>query len=240
MGLPKIDVPTYDFTIPSTGDVIKVRPFNVKEEKLLLLAVEDGKLDNIISTVKQVINNCIVSGEIDFDKVPYFDIDYLFIFLRGKSIGETQEIRLTCNNKVKDIVCGQVFPAQLDIGKVEIVGNKQRTGEIKLDETRKVKMKYPNYSVLKQIDQAADIDKKTMLIVNSIEQIVAGKETFAAKDFTKKELKDFIESLTEEMYKKLEEWVDSAPGFLAIIDATCPKCGFEHHVRYADFYDFFT
>ena len=96
MPLPKISVPTYDLTIPSNKEVIKVRPFSVKEEKLLLIALESKNVDEIISTVKQVINNCIVRGEVNIDKLPFFDIDYIFIFLRAKSVGESVEVKMTC------------------------------------------------------------------------------------------------------------------------------------------------
>ena len=109
MALPKISVPTYDLTIPSTKEKIKVRPFSVKEEKLLLIALESENMGEIASTVKQVINNCIIKGEVDVDKLPFFDIDYMFIFLRAKSIGESVEVKMTCNNVVDGEKCGEIF-----------------------------------------------------------------------------------------------------------------------------------
>ena len=109
MTLPKIDVPTYDVTLPSSGKEIRIRPFLVKEEKLLLMAVESKDSENIIKTTKQVINNCIVSGDIDLDKIPFFDVDYLFIALRAKSIGEKIEVNYRCNNNVGGQPCNGVF-----------------------------------------------------------------------------------------------------------------------------------
>ena len=93
--LPKIDLPTYDLTIPSTGQTVRVRPFNVKEEKLLFMAVEAGDPEEIVKSVKQVINNCILNEDVNIDKLPFFDVDYMFIFLRAKSIGEKVEVNLT-------------------------------------------------------------------------------------------------------------------------------------------------
>ena len=117
MALPKISVPTYELTIPSDKKKIKVRPFSVKEEKLLLIALESENMTDVANTVKQVINNCIVSGEVDVDKLPFFDIDYMFIFLRAKSVGDTVEVKMTCNNVVDGNKCGEVFGADMDISK---------------------------------------------------------------------------------------------------------------------------
>ena len=116
MALPKIDVPTYDLTFPHSGETIKVRPFSVKEEKLLLLALESKDTMEITNTVKQVVNNCIISGKYDVNKAPFFEVDFIFIFLRAKSVGESVEINLTCNNTLEDgRRCGHTFPANIDI-----------------------------------------------------------------------------------------------------------------------------
>jgi hypothetical protein len=239
MPLPKIDVPIYELKVPSTGKIIKVRPFTVKEEKLLFMALEANKMDDVVATVKQVINNCIVDGDIDIEKMPFFDVDFIFIYLRAKSIGEKVEIRLTCNNVVEDRVCGHVFNTDLDINNSEIVYAEDITNDIKLDSNKGVKMKYPGYSVVKNIESASPVDQRTILIVNSIEYIYDGKTMHSAKDYSKDELKKFVEDLTEENYNKMAKFVDNFPVFVVTMDATCSKCGFHHHVRYSDFYDFF-
>ena len=148
MPLPKIDVPIYELKIPSTGKIVKVRPFSVKEEKLLLIALEANKLDDVIATVKQVINNCILDDDVNIDKLPFFDIDFMFIYLRAKSIGEKIEVRLTCNNVVEGNVCNNVFEADMDINNCEIVTNEEIKNDIRLDSRRGVKMKYPNLSLI--------------------------------------------------------------------------------------------
>lgn len=238
--LPKIDVPVHTVKIPSSGKTIKVRPFTVKEEKLLFMAAESKNLEDIITTSRQVLNNCIISGEVDIDKLPFFDIDFLFIFLRAKSVGESVEVNLTCNNTLENgNRCGHTFPTNMDIAKCEIVKNESITDDIKFDQNNGVKMKYPNYSLVKKLDQSPEIEKKTTIIINSIEHLYDKKGVYSAKDYSTKELKDFVEGLTEENYKKLEKYVDNFPTFVVKLEADCPKCGFHHEVRYSDFLDFF-
>ena len=239
MTLPKIDVPLYDLTIPSTKKKVKVRPFTVKEEKLLLIAMESQNLEEIIATVKQVINNCVIKGEIDIDKIPFFDVDYIFIFLRAKSVGDTVSVKLTCNNVLEDeTVCGNVFETDMDIGKIEVVQEIPVTNDIKLDKTKGVKMKYPNYVTMRRLE-TNDVDMKTEIIIKSIEHIYDKDGVYPARDYSKEELKEFVEGLTEANYKKLEAFVDYLPTFMVKLEATCPKCKFHHVVRYSDFYDFF-
>lgn len=239
MALPKIELPAYEFTIPSTEKIIRVRPFTVREEKLLLLAIESKVSSEVIVTVKQIINNCILDGDIDVDKMPFFDIDYLFVFLRAKSIGETVEVKLTCNNVVDDKKCGNEFMADMDIGKIELIKDDELNNDIKLNATSGVRMRYPNYSVMRKLEDLPDIDKKTHIIASSIDYIYDKSGMHSYKDYTLEELKAFVEDLTEENYGKLEKYVDNFPTIAAKINATCTKCGFEHKMRYTDFLDFF-
>ena len=167
-------------------------------------------------------------------------IDFLFIFLRAKSIGESVEVNLTCNNTLEDGKrCGHTFPTQMDIANHEVVFNENLGNTVQLDKNSGVRMKYPNYSLAKKLDDASDFEKKTKVILNSIEHIYDAKGTYSAKDYSTKELQDFIEGLTEANFKKLEEWVDSFPTFVVKLSADCPKCGYHHEVRYSDFADFF-
>jgi hypothetical protein len=238
--LPKIDLPTYDVKIPSTQEEIKVRPFTVKEEKLLLMAVESKDIQEIIKTVKQIINNCLVKGNVNIDKLPFFDIDFLFVFLRAKSVGETVEVSLTCNNVVDGKTCGNVFEADMDIGNCELEQKEGISKDIKLSDSQGVKMKYPNYSMMKHVEAGNPVDQKTNIIVNSIDSIYDGKGIYSHKDYSKEELKEFVENLTEENYNKLQDFVNNFPSIMVKLEATCDRCKFHHTVRYSDFYDFFT
>ena len=239
MPLPKIDLPTYDLTVPSTGKTIKVRPFTVKEEKLLLMALESKSDSDIVSTIKQVINNCMLDGEIPVEKMPFFDIDYIFVFLRAKSIGETVQVKLTCNNIVDGKECGNSFPAEMNISNVTLEKDEDINDDIRLTARSGVKMKYPDYSIMRHIESLPEIEKKTEIIIASIDYIYDDKGMYKHTDYTKDELKEFIEGLTEESYGKLENYIDNFPAVAAQLEAKCTKCGFEHKVRYTEFFDFF-
>lgn len=240
MSLPKIDVPTYDVTLPSNGKVVKIKPFLVKEEKLLLMAVESKDNENIIRTTKQVINNCIVDGKIDVEKLPFFDIDYLFIALRAKSIGEKIEMSYTCNNTTAEGRCGGVFQADIDVSNCEISKNEEVGLDVKLSDKLTIKMKYPNYSIMKAImGNETILEKKIRVIINSVDKIVNGEKIYTQKDFSKEELRSFIEGLTQDQYKKLEYFVDNLPTFYIASKSNCPKCGYEHTIKYTDFTRFF-
>ena len=239
--LPKIDLPLYDLKLPSNGKVIKVRPFLVKEEKLLLMAVESNDDQYIIDTTKQVINNCIVDGDVNIDKLPFFDIDYLFIALRAKSIGESIEIKFTCNAyDIEGHRCGHVFPAKIDVSNCSIVKNEDIPFDVQISGKVKIRLKYPTYSTMKTImDNESVLDKKINIIVGSIDYIVDGEKIISTKDITKPELVAFVEELTQEQYKKLEYFIDNFPSFVVNAEATCDKCNFHHHLEYKEFTSFF-
>ena len=239
--LPKIDVPIYELKIPSSGKEIKVRPFLVKEEKLLLMAAESSDINEIIRTTKQIINNCLVEGDVDIEKLPFFDVDYLFIALRAKSISETIEVGFTCNHVLPETgqKCGHNFDAEIDISNASIV--KPDIPMIyELGGRVSVKMKYPSYSLMKVIDERGNpLERKINIIINCIDQIVKGDKVYSSKDYSKDDLREFVENLTEENYKKLEGFTMNFPYFAVLFDKTCGKCGHDHHIEYTDFESFF-
>lgn len=238
--LPKIDLPTFALTIPSNGQEIIVRPFIVKEEKLLLIAAESKDVNEIISASKQVINNCIVSGEVDVDRLPFFDIDYLLIALRAKSVGENIDVNFTCNNVVDGEACNNIFSATIDVSNCEVKKNEEIGMDITLSGSLKMKMKYPTYAVMKQLgEETMVIEKKILLIASCVEQIIQKDAVYTTKDFTRNELKEFIEGLTQDQFTKLEKFVDNLPSFHIASSATCDKCGFNHKLKYDDFTTFF-
>jgi hypothetical protein len=240
MALPKIDLPTYEIKLPSNGQVIKIRPFLVKEEKLLLMAVESDDTNEIINVTKQVINNCIVDGNVNVETLPFFDIDYLFIALRAKSVGEAIEVKFTCNNYVNDNICGSVFPAQIDIGNCEIVKDDTIKNVIDVGKNIKLKMKYPNYTTMKMIlENDSVLNKQLHIIAGSVDQIIDGDKIHTSKDFTKQELLEFLENLTKEQYNRVVEYIENFPSFVVRANAKCNKCGFDHSLTYDEFSSFF-
>lgn len=241
MALPKIQTPTYELKLPSSGKEILVRPFLVKEEKLLLLAAESGDEQEIIRTTKQVINNCLISGEVDIDKLPFFDIDYLYIALRAKSVGENLDLKFTCQTMLPDgTACDNLFEAKIDISNVELLKKADVEKDINLSPVLRIKMKYPTYALMKSLsmDDIA-IERKIMVIVNCIDQIIEKDKVYTQKDFTKNELKGFVEGMTQEQFKKVEYFVDNFPTFIINSKAKCSKCNTEHGIKFDDFTSFF-
>lgn len=238
--IPKISVPTYELTIPSSGKKIKVRPFLVKEEKLLLTALESGEEQDIINTTKQIVQQCILDDDVNVEKMPFFDVDYLFIALRAKSVGEFIEIKFKCEHVVDGELCGAVFPAQIDASKVEVKHWHNEPNEVLLPDQVKVVLKYPSYTQMKIIlDDDNDITKKIRLIVACIDSIHERDNIITLKDTTPAELTQFIEGLTQDHFSKFEKWVDYLPSFILKSEATCSKCGFNHKLEYTDFTAFF-
>ena len=237
--LPKIDVPIYELNLPSSGKTIRVRPFIVKEEKLLLQALESKDETQIVETTKQIVNNCILSEDVDVEKLPFFDVDYLFIALRAKSVGEAIDVSFRCNNRVEDTKCNFVFQAAIDISNIS-VDNLGQEKKIQLTDKVLVKMKYPSYDVMKRLSDKDDtLSKKIKVIAASIDMIVEGDKVYSPKDYSKEEFEEYIGGFTEEQFKKVSAFVDNFPSFKVIADNKCPKCGFNHHIEYTDFTSFF-
>jgi hypothetical protein len=234
-----IPYPIYELPIPSTGKTVRMRPFLVEDERLLLMALKGDDKD-IIETTKQVIKNCSIDGDVNIDKLPFFDIDYLFIALRAKSVGENIDIKFTCNNEVEGETCGHVFSAQIDVENVRVIKDDTLKNEITLPGNVKVKLKYPTYTQTKSIlDDDSDIDKKIRLVIASIEMIIEGEKITTLKDITTQELTEFVLGLTQQHFKKFEAWVDGFPTFVVEAKATCDKCGHTHEWDYRNFTSFF-
>jgi T4 bacteriophage base plate protein len=236
----KIDLPTYEVTLPSTGKKVTIQPFTVKEEKILLMALESGDEKDIINATKQIIKNCVLTEGINIDLLPFFDIDYLFIALRAKSVGENIDVRFKCNHQTDSgETCGNIFSAKVDIANVK-VKNMDREKKIRINNIFTVVMKYPNYSIMKMInDNDTILNKKITMIVNSIEYIQDKDRVLTAKEMPKEDLIAFVEGLTQEQFKKLEEFIDNFPSFVIDTEAKCNKCGFVHRLEYDDFQSFF-
>lgn len=238
--LPKIDLPTYDLKLPSNGKEVTFRPFLVKEEKLLLMAAKSNDANEMLKTTKQVINNCILSPDINVDALPFFDVDCLFIAMRAKSVGEAIEVNYICQNRVEDQQCGSRFPVKIDISNVEVNKRDDISSEIKFNDKLIFYMKYPGYSVIKLLNDSDDsLEKKIKIIAASVDKIFANEQFYTSKDLTPEELQNFIEGLTQQQFEKLAEFVGNFPSFFVKAEGKCPKCGKEHVVRYTDFVRFF-
>lgn len=239
MELPKIDVPVYDLKLPSNGKEVKVRPFLVKEEKLLLMAAESKDPVTIINTTMQVISNCIVEGDFNIHALPFFDIDYLFIALRAKSLGESIQVKFKCNNTYEGDVCGNLFPVDINISNFEVY-NLEKPKTIQLDNATSLRMKFPPYSLMRMIDENDNpLEKKVKIMAACIDAIVNKTQIMSAKDYSREQMISFIDDLTEEQIKKIETFTGKMPSFVIKANKVCNKCGYEHNIVYDDFTSFF-
>lgn len=238
-----IGLPTYELTLPSTGETIKVRPFIVKEEKLLLIASESKDIDEIVNTTKQIVSNCIIDKKINVDNLPFFDIDYLIIALRAKSVSESIEMKFTCNAvNESGSLCNFVFDADVDISKtvVNVPDIEKKITVGKHPKSAIVSMKYPSYSIMKMLrEKDSDFENKIRIIAYCIDSITIKDSVITSKDKTPKEMQDFVEGLIQEDFKKLEYFVDNFPYFYVSVNKKCPKCGFDHHIQYTEYESFF-
>lgn len=234
------DLPIYTVKLPSNGKEVKFHPFTVKQEKLLLMAVESNNAKDIIETTKQVVNNCLLDKSINVEKLPFFDLDYLFIAMRAKSVGESVKTAFRCNNILDSgNECGGRFDADLDISNIE-VKNLRTDHKVQLSGFTTVKMKYPTYAVMRQLDgEDLELSKKIKIIANSIDYIQIKDKVHTTKDLTPSEVIKFIENLTQDQFKKLEEYIDNFPEFFVTATKKCSGCGYEHHIEYRDFTRFF-
>ena len=240
MDLPKIDLPVYELKLPSSGKTVTVRPFLVKEEKLLLMAVESKDENNIIQTTKQIINNCLLDDDVKIDKLPFFDVDYLFIALRAKSIGEVVPVNFICKMPYEGATCGTMFPVDIDISNCVVKKDDSISFDIKLTDKVGAKMKYPSYEVMKRFVEGEDVmTKKIKIIVSSIDYIYEGDKIFSTKDYSHEQLQEYVETFTEEQFKKLEKFVDNFPSFVIKAEGNCPRCKHHHELEYTDFTSFF-
>ena len=229
MSLPKLNTPVYEAILPSTEKVIKYRPFLVKEEKVLLTAMEDGSQTALMNAIKTILKNCI-QGKVDVDRLPLFDIEYLFLKLRSKSIGEISEIGLKCT----DMECGGVNQLSINMDEIEITKPKGHNRKIMISDDVGVMMSYP---VMKT---SGITEEDGMAIVKDcIEMIFTEEETHERDSFTSKELDEFIDSMDTKQFAKIKEFFDTMPKLQHTINYKCEKCGEDKEVTLQGLDSFF-
>jgi len=238
MPLPKIATPTYELVIPSSKKKIKYRPFLVKEEKILILAMESEDTNQIANAVKNVISSCILSRGIKVEKLSTFDIEYLFLNIRGKSVGEQIEVMVTCpdDNKTK-------VPTSINIDSIKVQIDDKHSRDIVLDDQYTLRMKYPSLSEFIKNNFAniddINVDDTFELIASCIEQVYSEEESFAASDCTKKELSQFLEQLNSSQFKMIETFFDTMPKLSHTVKVTNPNTGVENEIILEGLQSFF-
>ena len=237
MPLPKISAPSYELVIPSSKRKIKFRPFLVKEEKILILAMESQDSKQIANAVKDVISHCILSKGIKVEKLSTFDIEYLFLNIRGKSVGEELEIMVTCPDDKKTQV-----PTMINIDDIKVQINDDHSPDIKLDDQYSMRMKYPSMDEFIKTNFATgdvNVDDTFQLISSCIDQVYSEDESWTAADCTKKELNEFIESLNSKQFKDVEKFFETMPKLSHTIKVTNPETKVENEILLEGLQSFF-
>lgn len=241
--LPKIDVPIYDLKLVSVNKKIRFRPFTVKEEKLLLMAAEAQDAESALNTIKQVCNNCVLD-DIKIDSLPIFDLEYLFLNLRGRSISEIVSLKYKCNNKVKDEGgeeknCGNVVQFDLNILDIKPEVNKEHNDKIEITDKLGIVMKYPNFKIIEKYKDVESASSIVSLIIDCIDYIYDEQEMYYAKDTPRNELEEFVDSLQTKDLEKLKLFFDSMPKMKKQLDFKCNKCGHEEKIDVEGIHNFF-
>ena len=210
MPLPKISTPTYELELPSSGETIKYRPFLVREEKLLVIALESEDTKQISNAIKTVIKNCIETKNIKVESLPTFDIEYLFLNIRGKSVGEDIEVGIICPDDEDTSV-----PVKINIDDINVVKDPEHSKEIKIDDTIVMEMKYPSLEQFIKsnfdISSADTMEKSFDLVADCIDKIFTEDEVWTSSDVTKKELVEFMDQMNSNQFKKIEKFFDTMP-----------------------------
>ena len=236
MPLPTIVTPTYELTLPSNGKKVKYRPFLVKEEKILILAIESGDPKDITRAIKDVLKNCISTRGIKVDELPTFDIEYLFLNIRAKSVGESVELIVRCPDDGVTEVNATVY-----IDEIKVKKDKDHTTDIKIDDTYTMRMKYPSLEqfVNENFSFSADVDSTFEIVASCIDVVFSEDEAWEAKDCTKKELVAFVEQFNSAQFKEVEKFFDTMPKLSHTITVTNPNTGVENEVTLEGLSSFF-
>ena len=229
MPLPKISTPTYELELPSTGKPIKYRPFLVREEKLLVLAMESEDSKQITNAIKTVIKNCIETRGIKVEALPTFDIEYLFLNIRGKSVGEEVELSIICPDDGQTTV-----PVKILLDDIVVVKDPEHNNKIKLDDSLMMEMKYPSLDqfIKSNFDFNSDdvVNQSFDLISSCIDKIYNEEEVWDTRDVTKKELEEFLDQMNSNQFKQIEKFFETMPKLSHTLKVTNPNTDVESEI----------
>ena len=222
MPLPTIATPTYELELPSTGKTIKYRPFLVKEEKLLVLALESEDNGQISTAIQAVLKSCIKSRGVKVEQLPTFDIEYLFLHIRGKSVGEEIEVNLICPDDNETSV-----PVTINIDDIAVQKPKDHNKQIKLDKNLMMELKYPSLEQFVKnnfdFEGGSQVDQSFEVIAGCIDKIYTEEEVWSTSDCTKKEVKNFLEQMSSKQFKEVEKFFETMPKLSHEVEITNPN-----------------
>ncbi len=238
MALPQLNTVKYDMVIPSTGQQIKYRPFVVREEKVLLTSLESGDAQQITNAMRDIVEVCTFK-EVSVKSLAMFDLEYIFLKLRSKSVGENAEIGIKCSNEE----CGHMNPVTINLDAVELQGDPMAKATVALTDEVGVTLNYPTVQRLEDVMKGSTTENQIDLVIGmiaaSIESIYDASSVYPAVDSTPQELIDFIDSLNKEQFSKLQDFFNNFPKLKEEINFTCEKCGTENNQVLEGLNDFF-
>ena len=238
MPLPKISTPVYELDLPSTGQSIQYRPFLVKEEKVLVIALESEDTKQITNAIKTVIKNCILTKNIKVESLPTFDIEYLFLNIRGKSVGEEIDVNVICPDDEETNVS-----VKINLDDIKVQKSDDHTNKIKVDDNIMMEMKYPSLDQFIKtnfdFNNNAAMDQSFDLIASCIDKIYTEEEAWSASDVSKKELIDFLEQMNSSQFKEIEKFFETMPRLSHKVEVVNPKTGVESEVILEGLANFF-
>jgi hypothetical protein len=240
MPLPKISTPTFELELPSNGKKIKYRPFLVREEKILIMALESEDMKQISSAIVQILSDCILTKTTKVQELSTFDIEYLFLNVRAKSVGESVEVNITCPDDEETQV-----KMEIDIDTIKVQKNPEHTNIIKLDDNLSMKLKYPSLDQFVETnfelnENETDVDKSLSMITSCIDIIYDAEDSWNASDSSKKELDEFIEQLNTKQFKEIEKFFTTMPKLSHTVMVKNPKTGVESEVVLEGLASFFS
>ena len=229
MPLPKIATPTYELELPSTGETVQYRPFLVKEEKLLVIALESDNTKQITTAIKSVIKNCVLTKGVKVEDLPTFDIEYLFLNIRGKSVGEDIEVSITCPDDNETTV-----QVHINLDDIQVEKFDDHSDKIKLDDSIMMQMKYPSLEQFIKnnfdINQKNAMDQSFDLIASCVDKVLTEDEVWTTADCTKKEMTEFLEQMNSSQFKDIEKFFETMPKLSHTVKVTNPKTKVESDV----------
>ena len=238
MPLPKIATPTYELVLPSTGKKIKYRPFLVKEEKILILALESEDQKQITNAIKSTLKSCIETRGVKVEELPTFDIEYIFLNIRGKSVGESIDVLITCPDDDETQVEQKIY-----IDEIKVEKNEKHNRDIKLDHSLTLRMKYPSLTqfVENNFNPSTEdnLDASMSIIASCIDVVYSEDESWAAADCTKKELDEWLGTLNTSQFKEIESFFDTMPKLTHTVKVKNPKTNVESEVTMEGLQSFF-
>lgn len=230
MALPMNNMPVFNLTIPSSGKVVKFRPFLVKDEKALMIAQQSEDVLVMVDTLKGVIKSCIVD-KIDVDDLATFDIEYIFLKIRGKSVGETVELMFPCDEDHGEQNDKAITKIKIDLSSIEVEKDPTHTNKINLFGDVGIVMKYPTVDTAKRLEKTNldNMDTIFEVIADSVDYIYQGEELYYAKETKREELMAFLNNLTTEQFTSIQGFFEHMPRLKTSVEYKCPICGKEHH-----------